>query len=75
MSDGLLTARMKDYFTRQLAWFEGLLADLAAIQPGMDDLVLTRLIDQMAHHAKGTETLEQEFWALLPEWEAATDML
>lgn len=69
-----ISARMTDYFNRQIAWFERLLADLAPLQDAPGEVVESRLVEQASAHVQGTQTLGQEFWALLKEWETASDI-
>ncbi len=72
MADRRLVVRTKDYFTRQIAWFERMLADIETLEQDLEDLELQKLSEQQARHTEGTAGLEREFGELTREWETAT---
>ena len=72
MDSGQLVQRMKDYFARQIDWFEQMLVDLDTIEDDLNDPDLERLTRQGRGHAVQTTALEKEFRALQQEWEALT---
>ncbi len=65
---------MKDYFTRQTAWFEQMLSDLETLEKDLNDPELEKVDEQRRIHTEKTENLAGEFQALYAEWEAATDL-
>lgn len=60
---------MKDYFERQIGWFEKMLDDLASLEEDLDASVAQEVVQQQEVHEKGTRALEEEFRSLLHEWE------
>jgi ABC-type transporter Mla subunit MlaD len=67
--------RVKDYFTRQIAWFESLLAELdAALAAAAADPELRNLAQTHAAHVEATARFEDEFRSLVAAWRTATDV-
>ncbi len=69
-----IAGRMKDYFGRQIRWFEKMLEDLATLEKDLDaseppDDVQQQVVQRQEVHEKGMHALEDEFRSLLHEWE------
>jgi hypothetical protein len=73
MSASTITDRMRDYFNRQIACYETLIAELDALSEDWSAEDVERVAEQQACHARTSSDLENEFWALLPEWQRATE--
>lgn len=75
MSETLANAdivrRMKDYFTRQMAWFEQLHEALAEFDEPVDLERLDGLLEADSARARKSKALEEEFSALKSEWDRA----
>ena len=75
MSDTLANAdivrRMKDYFARQVSWFEELHDALAEYEEPVDHERLDGLIEADGARARKTKAFEEEFSALKGEWDRA----
>lgn len=69
--DAQLPKRMKNFFSRQIAWYEQVLAELQGIEDDLKQADLTALTEHESQRAKSREQLEREFRALHREWEAA----
>lgn len=69
-----IAARMKDYFGRQIAWFDELLAESEELEAELDENALEAFSQRQQTHARATKDLEDEFWALLNEWDNTTDI-
>jgi chromosome segregation ATPase len=74
MDGAELTERMKDYFTRQIACFEGMLGDLESLEEDMADPELEKIARQQEAHLLQTQELEREFRRLSAEWEVASNL-
>lgn len=70
-----IPGRMKDYFERQIGWFEKMLEDLATLEEDLDASmpddasVPQEVVQRQEAHEKGMRALEDEFISLLHEWE------
>ena len=73
-SDASLAQRVKDFLTRQVAWFEKVLSELETLEQDLDEPELETLASQTARHAEGMARFEQELGELTREWEAASDV-
>jgi len=69
-----LPARVKDFFRRQIAWFEHVLSDLERIEQDLHGAAPEELAAQTARHAQGMARFEQEFQHLTREWRSASDV-
>jgi hypothetical protein len=65
-----ITARMSDYFKRQIAAFEQMLEALTVLDHDMDEAELEALVTIQDRHSRQTNELAREFRALLKEWQA-----
>lgn len=66
---------MRDYFARQIALFETMLAELGALEDDDKDIEDREdLIALQATHDKKIRSLDQEFSALRREWDATQDI-
>lgn len=65
-----IASRMKDYFERQIGWFESMLGDLATLEADLEGANPDKLAEQQKRHERGTRSLEEEFRSLLHEWES-----
>lgn len=74
MSSAHLVARMKDFFTRQIAAYESMLRDLESLQADLSDPELEKIVIQQDVHARATDDLEREFRRLSVEWESCHDL-
>lgn len=64
-----ISGRMKDYFERQIGWFEKMLEDLATLEEDWDASMPQKVVQRQEAHEKGMRALEDEFISLLHEWE------
>lgn len=71
MANGELVARVKDFFGRQIAWYEQVLDDLGSVEQHLAQQDLDGLVQQRDRHAADLERIEREFSDLAREWEAA----
>lgn len=74
MSGHDIATRMKDYFGRQIAWFDELLAEPEEFDTDLEEGALEAFAQRQQAQARATKDLEDEFWALLKEWEATADI-
>ena len=74
MANPILTKRVQDYFRRQLALYEDMLAAHDAFQRDLDAGHLDHLAERQESQSKQAAMLEREFRALLREWQAAPDL-
>jgi len=70
MTEPTLAERMKDYFTRQIAWLEFLIAGFDTLEADLQAEQLNALAERQAADAAKTRDLEEEFMALWKEWQA-----
>ena len=66
-----IAARMTDYFKRQIAWFEQVLAEWDSVLTDLEAERLDELLARQEQDAVTTRQLEREFWALDTEWTEA----
>ncbi len=64
-----IVRRMKDYFARQMAWFEQMKDALAEIDDEIDPDDLDGLVDADSARARTSKELEEEFTVLKSEWD------
>jgi len=69
-----LPYRVKDYFRRQIAWFEEILADLERLEEDLDGPDAAQRIELRLRHDRRTAALEREFTALAREWRQAAEL-
>jgi len=74
MPNPQLTERMTDYFERQIAWFETLKRKLPDTERNWTDEEWSRLAEDEAADRRQTVQLEEEFYLLQREWNAAEDI-
>jgi len=65
--------RVRDFLTRQNAWFETVLAQLKRIQSGEDDAELLPLIESHSVLAEERTRYEREFAELAEEWRKVSE--
>lgn len=70
MSEPTLPHRMEDYFSRQIAWMQELLADFDTLDAELDAEDFKSMVTRQKESARKTSDLEQEFRALWKEWES-----
>lgn len=66
-----IVRRMKDYFGRQVAWFEELRDALAAFEGPVELEGLDGLLEEDGVRARKSKAFEEEFSALKREWDRA----
>lgn len=66
-----IVVRMKDFFERQIAWFETVKDDLARLGESADPDESDRLVFDDNERAKKSRALEEEFRVLKKEWDAS----
>lgn len=71
LADADIVRRMKDYFARQMAWFEQLHDALAKLEGPVDPERLDGLLEADSARARKSKALEEEFSALKSEWDRA----
>ena len=64
-----IVRRMKDYFERQMAWFEEMGKGLAELGGEIDVDQLDRLMEADNARARTSKELEEEFLVLKSEWD------
>ena len=64
-----IVARMKDYFERQLAWFEVMRDEIAEVETGIDPDQIEHLLETDSARVQSSKDLEREFLALKSEWD------
>lgn len=69
-----LLYRVKDYFRRQIASFEEILADLERLDEDLQRPDAAQHIELCLGHDRRTAALEREFAALAREWRQAVDL-
>ncbi len=69
LSHDSIVRRMKDYFERQMAWFEQMQKGLAELDGEIDVDQLDRLMEADSARARSSKELEEEFAALKNEWD------
>lgn len=67
-----LPARVKDFFRRQIAWFEQVLSDLERLEEDLHEAAPEELAAQTVRHAQGMARFEREFQDLTSEWRLAS---
>jgi len=67
--------RVRDFLTRQNAWFETVLAELKRIQSGEDDAELLPLIESHSVLLEERARYEGEFTELAAEWRRVSEGL
>ncbi len=74
MANSDLAKRAKDFFARQIAFYEKLLARYGSIAQDIQGEDLTGLLEQQRLDETGFSAFAQEFDALSSEYEAATGL-
>ena len=69
-----LPYRVKDYFRRQIASFEEILANLECLDEDLHRPDAAQRIELRLRHDRRTAALEREFEALAREWRQAADL-
>ncbi len=73
MSDALgnvdIAQRMKDYFRRQIDWFEQMRLELQRLENGLEGEEFEQVADQDRRRAQVSRALHDEFAALKKEWD------
>ncbi len=69
-----LTRRMRNYFQRQIAWFNQMLDELQQVEEAVDDSELEAYAARQQAHSQTMATLAREFELLQREWGSATDL-
>lgn len=69
MSD--ISARLHDYFGRQIAWFDTELADFAEFGENITGENAEELVEWQQRHERELRNLGEEFNSLLKEWQAS----
>ena len=64
-----IVRRMKDYFARQMGWFEQLHVALAEFDGDIDPDHLDGLVEADSERARISKELEEEFTVLKSEWD------
>lgn len=64
-----IARRMKDYFARQMGWFEQMHAALAELDGEIDPDCLDGLVEADSARARISKELEEEFTVLRSEWD------
>lgn len=64
-----IVRRMKDYFARQMAWFEQMHDAFAEFDGEIDPDHLDRLLEADSARARISKELEEEFTVLKSEWD------
>lgn len=64
-----IVRRMKDYFERQMAWFEEMHKGLAELGEEIDVDQIDRLMEADSARARTSKELEEEFLVLKSEWD------
>ncbi len=64
-----IVRRMKDYFERQMAWFEEMYKGLTELGGEIDVDQLDRLMEADSARARTSKELEEEFSVLKSEWD------
>lgn len=66
--------RMREYFNRQIAWFDSMLDEVATNAADMERGEIDKVIKQ--HHARDKELADfsDEFWVLKSEWDLAENI-
>lgn len=64
-----IVRRMKDYFARQMAWFEQMQDALAELDEEIDPDRLDGLVEADSARAQTSKELEEEFTVLKSEWD------
>ncbi len=65
--------RVRDFLTRQNAWFETILAELKRIQSGEDDAELLPLIESHSVLVEERSRYEREFAEVAAEWRKVSE--
>ena len=74
MPDPQLTQRMRDYFNRQIAWFNQTLEELQQLEEAVDGSELEAYVARQRAHGQTTAALAQEFELLQREWACAANL-
>ena len=64
-----IAERMKDYFNRQIAWFEEMSVDFSRIDETLDGPELAQLVEEQLGQQRKTQSLAEEFKGLKREWD------
>ena len=69
LANDSIVRRMKDYFERQMAWFDQMRSGLAELGGEIDVDQLDRLMEADSARARTSKELEEEFLVLKSEWD------
>lgn len=64
-----IAERMKDYFIRQIAWFEKMSIDFSPVDEELSETELVQLAEEQRAQQRKTESLADEFKGLKREWD------
>ncbi|MCH7960289.1 MAG: hypothetical protein IID08_09165 [Candidatus Hydrogenedentes bacterium] len=64
-----IVERMKDYFIRQIAWFEEMSSDTSRIDKESSESELAQFAEEQRDQQRKTQSLAEEFSGLKREWD------
>lgn len=74
VASGAIEARMRDYFERQIAWFDSMLGYVVESAADMERGEVEKTIEEHRSREKELVCFSDEFWSLKNEWDVSENI-